>query len=716
MWSLMLLTSAAVPGMTYYLVNEFKETMNKQEEKMKEKFLSIILQFATSGRCASDDRQAVSGLTSPRMKEREAIDASARILKFPNATIGVKWIGDDIKEMMLSLGRKLIGCFSQTTVQIPVTVLQLFMNSSACEIRPRGTKDEDVEWNVYHIRMTQPHVNSRLTAVKDIWNPELVDLRERTMEQYGTLETAIGRGKHAMNTQEYKILPYEVADTNDSPTGPPNIARVCPTLQSLPQDCDMVGSPFGRKLTMGTAVRLFEIMVGKSVDDYYGDEVKDLGASIEGEPDRMTLERHAMQVFAATMEWIALRYHGLETDRDWMDLYEHLRHFLSQDMIELKSDGDNQAGPYIMKDHIAKVKNMNQVMYACGLMLRSITPARIAVMDGLRRVTGAVYGILQRLPETGQSSMEAGAKNLTREEHQSGLECTYPPDLSVLSKSGPVTFLIPRAGSGNRGSSGNHFSSKDITLCRAYSELVQEELSSIKPRNFADFVGSLCAGIKESNESSFGIAKPGELEIPKGKITTEHSSERNRASIGSFWHHCLEEMVTEHANSVNSLVTRAKKQMIYDLSQENKGTPVDPDQSIQNRVFIRKTEELWDNYRVRPPYARGSLPASRPDIAALVFLFGNYVFDVDSCEGLRKMVMGEMDMFLAASLVKESPATMLPKYIKHCVGGYPGIPAEYGGKIFKVSDTSTVRPCIEPRTSMIVIRQFDCWSPSKSCG
>jgi hypothetical protein len=92
------------------------------------------------------------------------------------------------------------------------------------------------------------------------------------------------------------------------------------------------------------------------------------------------------------------------------------------------------------------------------------------------------------------------------------------------------------------------------------------------------------------------------------------------------------------------------------------------------------------------------------------------VFDVDSCEGLRKMVMGEMDMFLAASLVKESPATMLPKYIKHCVGGYPGIPAEYGGKIFKVSDTSTVRPCIEPRTSMIVIRQFDCWSPSKSCG
>ena len=104
MWSLMLLTSAAVPGMTYYLVNEFKETMNKQEEKMKEKFLSIILQFATSGRCASDDRQAVSGLTSPRMKEREAIDASARILKFPTATIAVKWIGDDNKELMMGLG------------------------------------------------------------------------------------------------------------------------------------------------------------------------------------------------------------------------------------------------------------------------------------------------------------------------------------------------------------------------------------------------------------------------------------------------------------------------------------------------------------------------------------------------------------------------------------------------------------------------------------
>ena len=80
--------------------------------------------------------------------------------------------------------------------------------------------------------VTQINVNNRNVKVTDIYDETMISKTERTVNEYGTMETACGVGPHNMNAQKITIMFYEVTATNslDDVSDP---GRIISTLSSI---------------------------------------------------------------------------------------------------------------------------------------------------------------------------------------------------------------------------------------------------------------------------------------------------------------------------------------------------------------------------------------------------------------------------------------------------------------------------------------------------
>lgn len=95
--------------------------------------------------------------------------------------------------------------------------------------------------------------------------------------------------------------------------------------------------------------------------------------------------------FADLMERLDREYHGLGTLLDWTKLYVNLR----KEVNRKQKDIDETCLP----------RTSNELYHQCRLMLQSLTRIRVGLLDGLCRVSSAMYALLGRYPELSMSEL-----------------------------------------------------------------------------------------------------------------------------------------------------------------------------------------------------------------------------------------------------------------------------------------------------------------------
>jgi hypothetical protein len=92
---------------------------------------------------------------------------------------------------------------AKVRMDLPMTIMVLFMNLGACQYK----KDCVGQW-ILPIHLNQPRVNNRTVKCTDVYNDsfEQKGLGVRQDDEWGTLETAVGKGPHNMHATKAVVF------------------------------------------------------------------------------------------------------------------------------------------------------------------------------------------------------------------------------------------------------------------------------------------------------------------------------------------------------------------------------------------------------------------------------------------------------------------------------------------------------------------------------
>ena len=341
---------------------------------------------------------------------------------------------------------------SQCTIQLPMTIANLFMNLGAFEY----------EGHFLPCYLNQPDVNNR-----DVINAGQFRSLEGSEEYYGYLQTAWGESDAlTMTSAKAVVLFYEV-HALDGDDGDPH-ARLNPCLRSISGDASLAGDPFATRLTLDAATSLCIAFTGKHPSTLYPDDFPVTGPA-DGKEDEL-----AHRLVCTVLQYIRVRWNSLSTRDDYEDLFYFLCSLISHPMTDPYKKGEKE------KHFIGHIElNVNAPKHDLVLrkyvwmLMNAITPIRISFLDGLGRAAGTLYALLNRFPE--QSARQLYHSVDPTSINKTLLKADRDADFSVVSDG--VTMYSVRPNVDQKQAPNNKLGNVELKLLKHHSQLVQESVT-----------------------------------------------------------------------------------------------------------------------------------------------------------------------------------------------------------------------------------------------
>jgi hypothetical protein len=253
--------------------------------------------------------------------------------------------------------------FIKTTCAASPATISLFVSMACKDGGEQGkTKRTKVLAPCY---IVQPNVN-----VRDLSSGARLD--ERT----GQIATALGRTQYDLSTHEMQACLYTVV-VEEAETGAigkrEDHSRLLPMVSTgFPPGTGqetLCGSPRAKAAAVHDVDMLWFTLFGQKRVDCV--EVTESG---------LNDVEQATVIFNALIGRLSMDYDGFKNVSHWMRLHRRLREVMWKD-IAMEYQPTNE----------------RELYHEVRVMLQAFTPLRIAMLDGLGRIGGAVYALLGRL-------------------------------------------------------------------------------------------------------------------------------------------------------------------------------------------------------------------------------------------------------------------------------------------------------------------------------
>jgi hypothetical protein len=284
-------------------------------------------------------------------------------------------------------------------------------------------------------------------------------------------------------------------------------------------------------------------------------------------------------------------------------------------------------------------------------MLLTVTKIRIGVLDGARRIAGTAYGIMERVPEsTGVDQLIAEFFDLNNKTE------ILQDSLSLERVSKPCNVTMVQTSIEE--SVGEMFASTELLLCRMYSDIIQSNLTKIKPRTLRDAINTICdticMGRKEYIPGEFQLRRVSETSNSK-RDTTKNDEKKNCEQMIRFCDQLVQLLCRETCPQIRDIVTKA--------IGEATAAELSLDEGHLEKILIekiRKDNEILCN----PVFQRKTLPETRKDLMGILYFFMHLIGDDNTLSDLQLLVnkrtnapiyslieksMGESDFVLYAT-------------------------------------------------------------------
>ena len=493
--------------------------------------------------------------------------------------------------------------FSTVGCDIPMTVAFMFMNLGCIEDNGRCVPNY----------VNQPDVNNRRINVSDIYNADNVAKENRETSEYGTIETAWGDSNLSMHAANTVVWLYEAHTLPDGSENVRKTGLLKPCLESIPSGTPLVGDPYADPVTLEAACSLFQLFTEKHPEVYFPDEFSDKNK------DEASL---AHRIACSAIFHLRVKFKSLRTTDSWIELYDFLRDALNQKLSMRDShpaDKTWESKSNSFLDQFQKRPTAEVTLRKhCWLMMNAITPIRIGILDGQRRFSGAIYALLNRLPETSISELSRSL-----DESSGGMPdliARKNPSMAVLSKWMSVKFVRPVLD--YSGIEDGHLESRALLLLKKHSEQIQHEVSSARKRSFKDVLVQILSNL-ESNDG-LNLLVTGELKqrLLQNRKKDKESNDENYVAL---FNHVIHLLFNDKAKSVESLVHQGKKGITFG----NNAT-----QAEKAKDFVFKNHgAIWGKKTPTLLLQRKPL-RTRSELNTIAMLVANFVHDNQSLNSL----------------------------------------------------------------------------------
>jgi hypothetical protein len=265
---------------------------------------------------------------------------------------------------------------------------------------------------------------------------------------------------------------YEVHSSN-SDDDIVNPARLIPSLDKIGMSTRLIGNPVARPLTVDSAQTFFVAVTGIDPSDVFSEEMKSAYVSTGNDHSGL-----ATQIVSTALVIMREKFNNLALPDYWWALRSHLKKHLGIPLVvsiqeslnefkvsnwEKKILGAADKREYLLKN-LPKPSNNVELWKQVWLLTNCVSSVRIGYLDGNRRVTGAIYGLMQRIPETSMKNLEESL-DLHFYQQKCILVSDHDVDMKQLSTWAPVTVVRFCTTKSNPSS----FSPKVLSLFKMYS-------------------------------------------------------------------------------------------------------------------------------------------------------------------------------------------------------------------------------------------------------
>jgi hypothetical protein len=241
---------------------------------------------------------------------------------------------------------------------------------------------------------------------------------------------------------------YEVHSSN-SDDDIVNPAWLIPSLDKIGMSTRLNGNPVARPLTVDSAQTFFVAVTGIDPSDVFSEEMKSAYVSTENDHSGL-----ATQIVSTALVIMHDKFNNLASPDDWWALHSHLKKHLGIPLVvsiqesldefkvsnwEKRILGAADKSEYLLKN-LPEPSNDVELWRQVWLLTNCVSPVRIGYLDGNRRVTGAVYGLMQRIPETSIKNLEESL-DLDSYQQKCILVSDHDVDMKQLSTWAPVTVV-----------------------------------------------------------------------------------------------------------------------------------------------------------------------------------------------------------------------------------------------------------------------------------
>lgn len=553
----------------------------------------------------------------------------------------------------------------------PVAILALLLNLGAIQQEDKGP--------ALPCFVNQPGINNRNVDRDHVYDDNFSGKDNRDDSQYGTLETAWGSAPHNMYDQSYCGMFYEVHSSN-SEEDSENHARLMPSLDKLGISTRLIGNPVARPLTVDSALTFFLAVTGIDPSDVFSEGIK--STKVSPEKDHSGL---ANQIVSTALVIMRDKFHNLASPNDWWALHSHLKKQLGIPLLVSVEESLDVFKECNWATKIARtsketenlVKNLPEpsndveLRRQVWLLTNCVSPVRIGYLDGNRRVTGALYGLMKRIPETSIETLQESfdfdnyqCKNVWVSEHD--------VDMKQLSTWAPVSVVRVCTTESNP----SKFSALVMNLFKLYSGQLQRTLDSSHHRQLHNTIVGILQSVESLGEqyAVMGEIKFRDTTIRKENSQLKNDSDRNKAVCTEFRKYVITQMYHDTTASVQRL--------IKDATDPKKGFVMVPGKT-QLESFVDSCTKTMNDNNVAAPFTSTRYPKSRGDVLIVPILISNYVHDRNSLDNLVNLAQMKCGR-LTLQIDTERRAHSFPSVYRNMEGKSMGFPGE-DGKLYGVS-------------------------------
>jgi hypothetical protein len=356
----------------------------------------------------------------------------------------------------------------------------------------------------------------------------------RLNEKTGQIATVIGKTKFDLSSHEMQACVYSVVVEEDANAigNMEEHARLKPMVstgyeQGRSRDT-LCGNSGARAARVGEVDILWYAFFGKKRVD-----------CVELTKCDLNDVEQATVIFGELIGRLTTEYDGFRNASQWMRLHRHLR------KVMWKGIAMNY-----------QPTNEKELYHEVRVMIQALTPLRIAMLDGLGRMGGAVYSLLGRLPERNSAEVTMKLCDPSR---------IIPFTPEIYNKTGATTKfgLVCFDNNGNEGS--KLWTKQVIGQYQEYSACLQEKFRVVTQRSVHDSLIEMASTLgnyhmKGSDKHPpHSYLKPGEFNDERGKTSENLNTEwlgRNRQDVMNL-------IKTDRSPHIQELLRQLAKQGEY---------------------------------------------------------------------------------------------------------------------------------------------------------